>query len=322
MQSPSHLTHGSGFVHDAVFFESQEELLAITVPFVEEGVALDEPVLIAAGSEHDPAYREIFADHPLVKMGDGATYRNPLAAASSFEGFFRRGLADGVRRFRVIGAVDYYSDPYGWREWIRYEAFINHVLADYPVHGLCPYDTRQLSAEIIRGARLAHPGIFGVAGRSSNEAYVDPQRLLADADYRLAPDPLERGAPSIELADVHDPADLRMDLYLATLQVTSTAMHTHDFVFAVNEVVTNALCHGRRPVSVKVWIGEARLVGVVTDQGAGIDDRLLGFRQPRRDGTVQHLGMWGVRQLCSAVDYGSTPEGFSVRLVVDAAASN
>ena len=58
----------------------------------------------------------------------------------------------------------------------------------------------------------------------------------------------------------------------------------------------------------------------VTDHGPGIDDPFVGYVQPPRKVPGEPvraggLGLWAARQLCDILDYGSTAEGFTVRLV-------
>ena len=41
---------GGGYLHEAVLYDSDEDFLGVVVPFLQEGVAVGEPCLVALGS--------------------------------------------------------------------------------------------------------------------------------------------------------------------------------------------------------------------------------------------------------------------------------
>ena len=86
-------------------------------------------------------------------------------------------------------------------------------------------------------------------------------------------------------------------------------------VFAVSEVVTNALIHGRRPVRSRLWTAADRIVVTVTDRGDGPADPVAGLL-PVIGTCSAGLGLWLTHQLCSHVTLDTTDDGFTIRLVV------
>ena len=47
---PGAPTDGSGYLHEAVLYDSDEEFLGVVVPFLQEGAAIGEPCLVALGA--------------------------------------------------------------------------------------------------------------------------------------------------------------------------------------------------------------------------------------------------------------------------------
>lgn len=304
----------AGLVHDAVLYDSDEELLAVAVPFIRDGVAHDELVLVDLGASHMPMYRELFSSEPNVVVTEG-TYNKPIETLRYIESNIRRARADGLRGARSVGTVDFASHPERWREWVHYESVVNDVFATQPLHGLCAYDKRTLPRQVVESARLTHPYVVEGTRRAPSGGYAEPLAFARHPENRIGPDLLEARQPDIELTDVVDVADMRVDLHLASMSSIGPHARFNDFLSAVNELATNGLVHGRPPITVKVWAAPDRWVGTVTDQGFGIADPLQGFRRPVLDGSAQQLGLWAVRQLCDVVDFQHTPAGFSVRVV-------
>jgi anti-sigma regulatory factor (Ser/Thr protein kinase) len=305
----------AGFVHDAVVFDSDDELLAVAGQFIRSGVAQDELVLVDLGPAHASTYRDLFAAEPNVLVTEGL-YTRPVETLRCLEAKLRRARAEGLGGARSVGAVDFGTSPSRWREWVHYESVLNEVFASQPWRGLCAYDRRTLPHEIVESARLTHPHLIEHRRRQPSPVYAAPREFARQREYRIAADPLQSGPPHLELVDVADVADMRVDLHLASMCSDGPRARFNDFLSAVNELATNGLVHGRRPVTVRVWVAPDRWVGTVTDRGPGIADPLQGFRRPLLDGSPQQLGLWAVRQLCDVVDFEHTTEGFTVRVVV------
>src|SRR5262245_60119537 len=86
---------GHGFVHEALFYGSPEEFLRGTLPFIREGLAADEPVLVAVAAQRirllsgvlgPDAGRVAFAD--MAHLG-----RNPAAIIAAWRDFVDRDVA-------------------------------------------------------------------------------------------------------------------------------------------------------------------------------------------------------------------------------------
>lgn len=306
-----------GFVHEALFYDSDDTFLSHVIPFVREGVERGEVVLVDVGERLQAGVEDVFAGEDLVRFQPGSAYLTPALAIDHYQRTIDRALAAGVEAVRAVGVVDYETDPSAWRDWIRYEAVINEVLAPYPLYGLCPYDTRRLPAEVVASARLSHPNTTTPTGRASNAEYVDPVRLLQRPDLTPQAHPIEEAPPTLDLHEADDLLKLRMDLHLALIDALPQHGRVVDFISAVSEVAANAERHGKPPVRVRVWRTPERLFARVDDQGPGIKDPMAGFGRPHRSAEdPKGLGLWAARQLCDLLDYSTTAAGFSVRLAV------
>jgi anti-sigma regulatory factor (Ser/Thr protein kinase) len=87
-----------------------------------------------------------------------------------------------------------------------------------------------------------------------------------------------------------------------------------DLLIGVTEAVTNALLHGRAPVTVRLWATPDRIVITVHDQGRGPADPLAGLVPTPSSRTHPGLGLWLIHQLDMDVALKHADDGFTVRL--------
>jgi anti-sigma regulatory factor (Ser/Thr protein kinase) len=222
-----------------------------------------------------------------------------------------RHLAAGAPRVRIAGNVPHpgYGRPYAG--WDRYEAALDAAVGDLPVWAPCLYDTRIAPPEVVDAARRLHHDMLESDGtHKSNRSF---QAVRSLADFFSAPlDPLEQTAPAVELVDP-TPAQVR-----ATVRQLSARLlrlgQGQDLALAASEAVTNALIHGVAPVTVRIWIGEDRVVVAVHDEGDGPADPLVGLLPRTGRGTSSGRGLWIAHQLDIDVALFAGGTGFTVRL--------
>jgi anti-sigma regulatory factor (Ser/Thr protein kinase) len=308
----------ASYLHDALFYRSDDELLAAAVPFLRAGLDLGElamvvctprnATLLADGLNGDPRLR-------LVPHTEVYQQRTP-AVISAYRQMMERERAAGTGRIRVVGEVDFVASPANWAEWSRYEAVCNVALAPYPLWGMCLYDTRRLPSEVLLAAELTHPYVVTASSRTSNPRYVDPADFLRRST-RTGPNPLEATQPTLETDVLTDLAMFRHDIRTALAGSALSAAAVDDLVLAISELVTNAVLHGQPPVQVRLWSTSNRLLCTITDQGSGFDDPLAGYL-PAGGKYLAHggRGLWLARQLCDQLDTYRSPEGFTVRLAI------
>lgn len=157
----------------------------------------------------------------------------------------------------------------------RYEAASNHVYSEFPVWTLCPYDTRSTSSEMLADVARTHSHVVTADDRHlTNPQFEDPTQLLTRRPD-FGADPLEAGAPTVDLVGPA-PAGARRAARdgAGTSRLDDTELS--DFVYAVSEAVTNAWSHGFGPVRLRIWPGRDRVVATVTDRGQGPSDPFAG----------------------------------------------
>jgi anti-sigma regulatory factor (Ser/Thr protein kinase) len=305
-----------GHVHEAAFYDTDDGLLSVAVPFLEQGVKAGEPTLVALGEETGKLVRRAIEDLTGIQfLEDRNRHTRPASVIHSSREILAGHVAGGAQRIRYLGETPHPGHGARWGWWARYEATINHAFTDFPLWKLCPYDVRIAPADVLDDAARTHPHIATMDGAHQvNPQYQDPaefiaQRLPGDGD------PLETTPPLTELIDP-TPNAARRAARAAGDGVLSSTAEIDDLVMAVSEVVTNAVMHGRPPVVLRVWTAPDRVVATVGDRGPGPIDPFVGLL-PTTDTRTAGMGLWLAHQLCSHVELDRAADGFTVRLVAE-----
>jgi anti-sigma regulatory factor (Ser/Thr protein kinase) len=307
-------TGHDGIFHEAGFYGSDEEFLAVVVPFLEGGVAAGEPTISVFAERRQQLIRaELGAGSGVLFVDGGAHYRTPAAAIRRHREMMSGYAASGATQIRVTGDVPHPGAGVPWEWWARYEAAANDVYDEFPMYALCPYDTRTAPPEVLDDVRRTHPHVVTVDGQRLRSAtYREPRDFLATGVVTL-PDPLEARPPGCELSD---PLPAHARAAVADLQrVAALGDDGLDgLLLSVSEAVTNALIHGRPPVRVRAWAEPSRIVVTVTDGGPGPADPAAGLMP---SGGPGGLGLWMAHQLCTYVSLRRDPDGFTIRLIAE-----
>jgi anti-sigma regulatory factor (Ser/Thr protein kinase) len=307
---------GSRYRHDVLFHATEDDLLAAAVPFLRAGLdAGDAVVLMCDGPVVEVLTGAAGGDDGIGYLPRAASYRRTPAVIAECQELITRAMADGATQVRLVGDVDL-GVPADVAEWGRYEAVCNAALAALPVWSLCLYDTARLPAGVVSAGRATHPHLVDGGGRAANPDYLEPVEYLRRS--------ASVGAEAIEAgpADVHRGRFQRAELDRVRRDVHRTMADRgvptatiESFVVAMNEVVSNALQHGRPPVSLDVWSTPDRSVCVVSDSGPGFDDPLAGYVAPSLRG-AGGLGLYLTRHLCDRVSFERGAGRFTVRVAV------
>ncbi|MEX2587146.1 MAG: sensor histidine kinase [Actinomycetota bacterium] len=304
-----------GYLHEACFYESDDEFLAVAAPFVKNGVNAGEKVLVALPDRQADLLRSALPEAKQITFVAGSQhYLRPAATIRTLLEIFRSHVEQNSGRLRVVGAA---FDPLRatWEPWARYEAAVNELFAGYPVWGLCVYDTRITADQVLDEVERTHPYIHSSDGEHLYSAKFEPPRQFLANRPAPAPDPLESTAPHIKLVNP-TAGQARRAVFEVTAGSQLAASTVDDLVHGVSEVVTNAHQHGAPPVVLRAWSTAGRTVATVEDCGNGLTDPLLGLQPARPVGEGGGLGLWVTHQICSEVVHCRSPSGFSVRLTV------
>jgi anti-sigma regulatory factor (Ser/Thr protein kinase) len=301
----------TGHFHEAGFYGSDAEFRALIVPFAEEGIAAREPVIIGYDDRKSGLLRSWLTDPGAVEfIADNALYATPARAIATYRRLFEFYLAMGAEQIRIAGDVPHPGNGGRFEGWDRYECAVNTVWQDFPVWGLCLYDTATAPAAVLDVVQRTHPRIVSPSGgRRPSSRYQEASEFRGLA---AAPDPLEKSAPSIELTG-SSAAGTRRALVQAGRGCVPDAT-LDDLLIGASEAVNNASLHGRPPATIRIWAAPDRIVVHIHDTGPGPADPLAGLTLPADIATEPGLGLWLTHQLDIDVALIHSEDGFTVRL--------
>jgi len=166
--------------HQVFAYESDEELLASTVPFLVEGAERSDKLLAVATRPRIGLLREALGDRADdVEFADAVDwYRSPNVAMDRYREFVERTYEAGAAWIRIIGEPVWGSSEAEVAAWTRYESMINLTFASSPATIICLYDTRTLSDEIVAHASVTHPEVVHQRSTTASAAYRGPEDFL------------------------------------------------------------------------------------------------------------------------------------------------
>ena len=166
---------------------------------------------------------------------------------------------------------------------------------------------------MLETARHTHPSLRTPGGAVANPAYLQPAEYLRTLP--VPDEPLEDGPAVLADDDVTDAIALRHVLRQRLAAVAGPRDLVEDFLMAADEMVSNAVRHGRPPVGLRLWVAPGVLVCTVRDSGGSWDDPFAGYGPAHgEDLSAGGMGLWLARQLCDHVAIRRDEQGVSVRL--------
>ncbi|MEU7874621.1 sensor histidine kinase [Dactylosporangium sp. NPDC049140] len=304
----------SGYVHEAVCYDSDEHLLAVVVPFLLGGVAAGEPTLVSFGERNAALVAAALPPGcPVTFLTGGDVYARPAGAIRAYRTLLADHMVTGAAQIRIVGELGREQLGDSWDWWARYESAINYAYDEYPLWSMCAYDTRATPAAVLADVRRTHPTTAGPRERhTANAEYTGPETFLLENRPEAA-DPLQRHAPAADVADVAPDAARRIVRAVGEGRVGPAKLD--DLTLAVSEIVANAHRYGRPPVRVRVWAADGRVVVTVDDAGPGPKDPFAGLLAAPSERSAG-FGLWITHQVCDHVSLQRTPDGFALRMTV------
>jgi anti-sigma regulatory factor (Ser/Thr protein kinase) len=299
-----------GNFHEGGFYASDAEFLELLVPFVTEGTAAGEPVIIAYDERKCDLLR---AALPRPEAGTFVTgaglYASPAGAIETYRRQFERHLAAGAGQIRITGEIAQASASGRFAGWDRYESALNAVWQDYPVWTRCLYDATTVADDVRDAVERSHPRFIAPDGSVN----ASPRYQAVTEFDRLSPEPnpLEATIPSLRLTDASAKRARHLIAEAADERIDTGTLD--ELILAVSEAVENSQLHGRPPTTVTAWTGPDQVVVRVHDTGPGPADPLAGLV---RDGSsAGGRGLWLSHQLANVdIALVADAEGFAVRL--------
>jgi anti-sigma regulatory factor (Ser/Thr protein kinase) len=296
-----------GLRHNALVYESEDEYLARTVPFLREGIDAGEGAIVAHTKPGLAMTREALgpdaAQVTFVDVSDA--YTRPAWTLAAYHKVFA-GQLEKTPALRAVADVQFGLDPAEWDLWTGYEAVFNRSFAHLPVWVWCSYNVEGTPDPIIEGVWQTHPEVVDGETSTASERYEDPDDLLRRVTSR--PEPLT------ELRSIpfgRDAEEFRERLARELTAARVPEAQVLDMLLAATEVATNAVEHGGGVEDVRVGRARGRFVCEITDRGDGFDDPTAGYLAPRPGAGT---GLWVARQLTWGIEFFRSPSGFTARL--------
>jgi anti-sigma regulatory factor (Ser/Thr protein kinase) len=296
--------------------DSQDELLAAAVPFLDAGLSAGDLVVLTCPPQRAEVVRRELGDRAADVQTDPRVSLLDTRAPDAFvriRSLLARAERNGSGRVRVLGETQFGPAPRDWREGQRFESVINVLLAAAPIDSMCVYDRQVLPPELVESGLATHPALVRDGVRQPNPSFQEPSSFLAQLP--LPREPLEDGPPVFAVDDAAALAPLRHQLGAVLATLVPDRDRGEDLHLAVSEIAANAFRHGAPPVSARVWADDERVVCTITDRGTGYDDLLAGF-QPAHGADLSRggMGLWLARKLWDHVDLLPGSAGLTVRL--------
>ena len=189
-----------GHVHEAGFYSSDVEFLALIVPFVTGGIAAGEPVVIGYDDRKCDLLRaELSRPDAVSFIADTRLYATPAGAIEAYRQQFERHVAAGAEQIRIAGDVPHEGNGGCFAGWDRYESAVNVVWQDYPVYSRCLYDATTVADSARDVVERTHRRLLTADGGGT----ASP-RYQEVADFERLPtaaDPLEATPPTVALVN-------------------------------------------------------------------------------------------------------------------------
>jgi anti-sigma regulatory factor (Ser/Thr protein kinase) len=300
------------FAHEAFLYESPAQHLDRCAAFIEEGLDLDEPVLVAV-----PSYRLDVLAPRFAAAGDRVRFenmeemgRNPAWIIPAWADFAGPHVAD-ERPARGIGEPIWPARSADQLvECARHESLLNLAFAQATGFTLlCPYDVEGLPDDVLDGALRNHPTIHQHDRTEASDRYHGDVPAALSAP--LPPPPPDVRFRPFELTTL---TELRERVRELGAEAGLATDRIEDLAVVTTEAATNSVRHAGGHGTVGLWRDGGRVVCEIRDSGT-ITDPLAGRRRPdleRHGGR----GLWLIQQLADLVQHRVTPDAQVLRIHV------
>jgi anti-sigma regulatory factor (Ser/Thr protein kinase) len=287
--------------HELVPFSGPGGFVAAATDSAADALAGGSIPVIVAAAEQLAEIRDALGENARTVVGIDRSLagRNPARLIPAFQHHVDASNA----AVHCIGEPARPDDP----QALRAEMALHDLMLQLPAFRswdcrvTCAYDAG-LHADVV--AELA----------DSHRPHSDPE----DAVDRLRARPLPPRPPHSEELGV-DRTTLNALRGFIEERATLAGLdeeRVDDLVYAVNEVVTNSICHGEGRARVNFWVGDDGSVTCEVRDRGWVRDPLAGRVAPDPD-RPNGRGLWLVNQLCDLVQLRSSPAGTTLRLHID-----
>jgi anti-sigma regulatory factor (Ser/Thr protein kinase) len=301
-----------GFDHEALFYRGAEGFLAGVLPFVREGLAREEAVVVA-----EPQDRLALLRDALGEDADGVDFldmadvgANPARIIAVWATAVDLHVGSG-RGLRGIGEPAFH----GRREAEFVECQLHELLLNEAFDGgpawrlMCPYDEQVLPRSVCRGALRSHPVRTTSRERRPSPGYAPAGHVAAFAE----PLPKPRDGVLTGRFGAGDVPRTRRTVAQWARSCGLSEEQAEALSLAASELATNSLDHGGGEGRVAMWTEPGAAVVEFSDAGR-LQDPLAGRLIPPLE-QERGRGLYLVNQLCDLVQVRTSAEGTTVRVL-------
>ena len=252
-----------GFSHEAFFYADDDEYLAAIGPFIDEGIAAGESVLVAVPADRLRLLAGRFgAGQPQLRFAEMEVLgRNPAWIIPAWAAFVAaqapgrpaRGVGQPIWAGRSADELV---------ECSRHEALINVAFADAEgFRLLCPYDTTSLDHAVIEESLHNHPHVTTSDAVAPSDAYTGA--IPSWLESPLSPVPATADVLTFHAGDL---ARVRHRTAALATAAGLQPSRIDDLVIAVSEATTNSALHAGGAGEIALWQDGGRFLCEIRDR--------------------------------------------------------
>jgi anti-sigma regulatory factor (Ser/Thr protein kinase) len=293
--------------HSALLYHSEREYVDWLVQFIEEGLFLGQPVLLAVPGDKLAALCDALGGAATeVTTADITDFgRNPGRILAGQLAFVERHPGQHVRLIAEPAWAGRTAPEY--LACMQHEALANIALDGSDITGLCPYDASSLQESVLAHVRLTHPQIWSGGSRRHCHEYA------VDAALDKCNEPLMTNAAAVTHT-VEQAADLAGarrcgERYGRLLGMSAERLA--DLLLVATELATNSLAHAEGACRMAFWYEAGYVVCEARDLGCW-DDPLAG-RRPPAAGSSGPYGLFVVNAIADLLRTHATDAGTTIQ---------
>lgn len=302
---------GDGLVHAALLYNSDDELSQRVLPFAEQALTSDQPLVVVGGDRVRAVLEDAFGpgtERFAAVVDADAQWAGGPQTISWYQSSLAPLLATG-RPWRLIAEPTWLARP-GGEVWSRYDAVANELFATYPCYALCVGDLRSLPPHLAEDFLRVHPLVWDGSRSVASPVYQPAGDFLRSVEPAWSQAPEQRHDETVTHV-----AEARSFVRAALPEGVSES-RADDVVLAVHELVANALkVAGTAEIS--QWREGGAVVWEVRDSGPGLHDTTAGYLPPAQD-LSGGRGLWLARSLADETVVRPDGPGTAIRLYFSA----
>lgn len=303
----------TAFAHRLAVYGGNDAFTTMAAPFVTEGLAAGEPVLVVT----TPANLDLL-DCALGDAAQDIDYaetahfgRRPVQRIAAFHSYWKRQAKAGHAGVRILAEPFWAGRSQGQVDaWTRMESSLNIALAATGIHMICPYDVRITDPNIIANAhRTHHEQVLSGTAMPCGE-YTEPRDFVRE--YHTVPLPPPPSNAKTLCAE-RDWRALRRFVGTSAEARGLPSERIELFVLAVGQVVGFLVALAPSSITIRIWTGFGGSMicelsaPVVADPLVGVLP--LGVTEPGPGDAV-----WLSRQICESLEIRSDDSETTVRM--------